>query len=138
MQSNKFSTFLKLFAALVTTQLTSAIRTIVCACKHGFIKRRSAAINLLVLVGDVLQSFEEYKQTAETYTYFLKASNMADRNLLILKLKCLGFFKGCSLILIFLTSFLFYLGFLKVVTLVLFFSFYLYLISLVVFSILEF
>lgn len=84
----------KLFESLVTDVLTVKLQSTVSVSQHGFMKKRSAATNLVEFTNYVSNSIECGFQTDVIYTDFSKAFDRVSHKLLIQKLLYIGFFSN--------------------------------------------
>ena len=84
----------KFLDLLVYKQLKYACRQLLIPEQHGFAQGRSTTTNLLLYENYLLSAFEDRLQVDSVYTDFSKAFDRVAHNLLLAKLKALGFGGG--------------------------------------------
>jgi len=87
----KLSAIPKLFEKILVSSLQHLCKSIISPTQHGFIKGRSTTTNLLEFTSLVNDAFSEKKQTDVIYTDFSKAFDSVNHDLLLYKLRCIGF-----------------------------------------------
>ena len=84
-------TLAKVFEAIVCEVLSSQVKTCVSNLQHGFMKGRSTSTNLLLFSNFLRLNIQAKRQVDCIYTDFKKAFDRVDHNVLIAKLRSLGF-----------------------------------------------
>lgn len=87
----KLSCIPKMFESIVSNFVWFYCNKIISSQQHGFVKGRSTCTNLIELTSKIVSHFEKGQQTDVIYTDFSKAFDRVNHNLLLLKLKALGF-----------------------------------------------
>lgn len=87
----KISTIPKLFEKLVYDKLTPTLRGVISSQQHGFVAGRSTTTNLTIFCNHVLNGLEKGLQYDVIYTDFSKAFDRVNHEVLLTKLKKVGF-----------------------------------------------
>jgi len=88
---SKLSVIPKLFEAIITKKLTTLLVNYISPTQHGFLPKHSILTNLFTYQTHLLQSYDQNCQVDSIYTYFKKAFDKVNHNILLFKLKAFGF-----------------------------------------------
>lgn len=87
----KLSAMPKLLEAIITSQLSHSVKSLISPFQHGFLSGKSTVTNLLEFTSKTIENFGKGLQTDVIYTDFSKAFDVVNHKLLTLKLTLLGF-----------------------------------------------
>lgn len=87
----KLSAIPKLFEAILSSDLTFKVKSIISNEQHGFCSGKSTLTNLLTLTNTISNGFASKLQTDVGYFDFSKAFDQLNHRILIVKLQQLGF-----------------------------------------------
>lgn len=88
---SKLSCIPKLFELIIYDSIYESCTKVISTFQHGFMKKRSTITNLLECQSQFLKSMEGGHQTDVVYTDFSKAFDLLPHNVIILKLRKVGF-----------------------------------------------
>lgn len=92
----KLSPIPKLFEAIICDSLSFQCRHLISKNQHGFVRNRSTVTNVVEFTNHCISSMEDGFQVDTIYTDFSKAFDRLSHQVLIYKLKLLGFSSNLS------------------------------------------